>query len=349
MSDILQQEYLIDLACAKCGRFQFSDASSAHCHASKCDGKRRNTTGPWMCKGCGKRSFTRSQAFGSHRSGCMTIDQMQSGVTDDATFTSVGSLKPTSLGCFRVQLSDYNYLLTEWIGFVQVSAQDAALPTNRRRNVEFGDIGVQCLACARATNCGSTGSSVMHPGRLGHVAAVIYNLADRHFIKNSCINMPARVKRQFIELKLTSTSQSMSKNRIGLPVYLNMVFEALRLENRPNKQKGIVVCGSASLPTTVHALSESEAASYSNIDEPVVAAPLAVDATASEGNVTSNEVMDARESTLLEWNAEATRALLLFERPDAVNDAVSNVPVVDDSQYVPVVDDSQYPIRTAAV
>ena len=234
-----------ELACSKCGRYKFPDIASAHYHEFTCTKVGQNNKGPWKCKGCGKHDFTRPQAFGSHRSICLESRQNRgdTAVREHkqsylVSFTTrfLGNIKPASLGSFRIQLSDFNYLVTEWVEIIQAGEQDAQSSRNRQHKVSVGDIGLRCVACRQAEHYAP--GSIMFPGCLKHFSHIIYNLAGRHMMA-SCPSMPAEIKKQLAELKQTTTSQSMCKERLGLPVYLQMVFKEMRLQDR-QKGHGVV-------------------------------------------------------------------------------------------------------------
>jgi hypothetical protein len=190
-----------------------------------------------MCKGCGKSQFGNAAAFQSHRR-CCTSNQAYG---SDTSISSelISNLRPPQQESSRQQLSDYNLILTTCVEIIAASPQDVQteLTHNRRRRIQLGDVGIRCRACAQAGRY-SIGS-VKYPDCLEHLVHNIYVMVDRHLLK-TCPNISAHEQARLRETKPNSTSQSMYKHRIGLPIYLKMIYQEFGLVNRGNRQG--VVC-----------------------------------------------------------------------------------------------------------
>ena len=195
----------------KCGRADLESAAEAADHTKIC-----SVVGP--CENCGKATFTTWQGFFSHQMSC-----------HKSSFGNSVSLRPSCLDEQRKRLSDFNWKLTEAIELIEVAPDDInelAKTKQRGRTPKVGDIGIRCVYCARK-GTQPAGSNV-YPTKLKTLPHSMYNLVVRHLIQ-CCQNIPKNLRGELIQDKKITTSQSMEKGRIGLPVYLQMISDEFGL------------------------------------------------------------------------------------------------------------------------
>jgi len=216
--------------CSRCGRSNLESPVVATLHEASCEGPVvSNASGPWKCAACGKRDFVSSSGFASHRDCCLK---------EGLSGASV-SLHPACLESKRGLLSDFNFLVTESIELVEVSSEDAGrIPPRLSRKIapKVGDIGIRCVYCA-AKGIQPAGSN-MYPRKLKNLAHTMYNLVTRHLM-SSCQNIPKSIQKQLKQDRKKTTSQSMMKDRIGLPVYLQLLSNEFGLTDDDGESGGI--------------------------------------------------------------------------------------------------------------
>lgn len=212
-------------ACSVCGCLGFASLAEAEAHQTECLCRRgTNKHGPWKCVKCGKYDFTTSQGFASHRVSCCHKNPISSG----ASLT----LRPTCLESQRESLSDFNYLVTESIEFIEATSSDVKRlgRSQRKRDPLEGNIGIRCVYCQ-----GQTSRSISFPDDCKALPNNIYNMTKRHLME-SCPSIPSQVRTKLTETKQSTTSQSMMKDRIGLPIYLKMVQVEFGLTDHGKKE-----------------------------------------------------------------------------------------------------------------
>lgn len=199
--------------CSVCGRHDFVTKSGAARHQAECDGK-PNPDGPWECTICGKNTFLTSQAFGGHWRCC----NKGSSVTQAAL-----SLRPEALQADRDKLSDFNKLITESIELFEASSTDVATQRigNGRRAIELGNVGLRCRHCAELGVM--TIGSIAYTNELKPLPHNMYTMVKRHLLE-TCKNVSEELRSTLLIAKKSSTSQSMTRGRIGLPAYLRTLI-----------------------------------------------------------------------------------------------------------------------------
>lgn len=194
------------------------DPTSAASSCERADAEEA-TTPDATCRNCGKTGFCTGQALYSHQLACHKGSMVGLCV----------SLRPPSLNDSRIQLSEFNWKVTEAIELIEVSPEDIselAKTVQRGRTPRVGDIGIRCVYCARK-GIQPAGSNV-YPKTLKSLPHNMYNLVVRHLL-GSCQNIPKATQDELSENKTRTTKQSMMKDRIGLPVYLQMLTELFAL------------------------------------------------------------------------------------------------------------------------
>jgi hypothetical protein len=211
--------------CSVCGRYDFVTKSGAARHQAECDGK-TNPGGPWECAVCGKNTFLTSQAFGGHWRCC----NKGSSVTQAAL-----SLRPEVLQADRDKLSDFNKLITESIELFEASKTDVETQKigNGRRNIELGNVGIRCRHCAELGVM--TIGSIAYTNDLQPLPNNMFTMVKRHLLE-TCQNVSKELRSTLLDAKKFSTSQSMSKGRIGLPAYLRTLITHFDLTDEGKKE-----------------------------------------------------------------------------------------------------------------
>lgn len=146
------------------------------------------------------------------------------------------SLRPLCLEAKRNLLSDFNVLVTESIELIEVSTDDVEklqLGNRRKHHPRIGDVGIRCVYCA-AKGIQPTGSNI-YPQSLKTLPHNMYNMVVRHLME-SCKNIPCSTQKRLINDKKKTTSQSMEKERIGLPVYLKLLTSEYGLADRGSNE-----------------------------------------------------------------------------------------------------------------
>lgn len=209
-------------ACYLCGRADFESQNDATAHEISCSGK-GNANGPWKCSLCGKYDFVHCSGYGSHRVLC----------NHSAMKGTSLSLRPTCLEVFF--LSDFNALVTESIELIEITEDDTKrfAKTQRKRTPQAGNIGIRCVYCAEKGV--QPPGSMSCPDDLRGLPYNIYNMVNRHLL-SSCKHIPKQVRSKMEMAKKTTTSQSMQKNRIGLPVYFKILVDKFSLTDNGMKE-----------------------------------------------------------------------------------------------------------------
>ena len=189
------------------------------------------STGYWKCELCGRDDFVSGGGFSSHRE-CCKIGCLEG--------PSV-SLRPACLNAQRQLLSDFNLLVTDSVELIELSTLEdieRLQKSNKRRKLapKVGNIGIRCRFCAQNRLMSPPHSNV-YPQSLKSLSHNIYNLITRHLM-SSCPNIPKVLQQQLVHDKQISTKQSMQKDRIGLPMYLQMLTKEFRLTD-DGKNEGI--------------------------------------------------------------------------------------------------------------
>jgi hypothetical protein len=181
--------------------------------------------GSLKCPNCGKTDFCISQALVSHMIHCGVAEG------DARTLT----LRPICLQFERERLSDFNLLVTDSIELVELTAagMEQMRRSGRQRKPATGNVGIRCRYCAEQGR--SPPSSETYPDTLQNLSHNVYNLTNRHLIKE-CRKIPESIRLRLIETKKVTTSQSMEKARLGLPAYLKLVTKELGLIDIGNRQ-----------------------------------------------------------------------------------------------------------------
>mmetsp|Transcript_8402 Transcript_8402/g.8256 ORF Transcript_8402/g.8256 Transcript_8402/m.8256 type:complete len:356 (+) Transcript_8402:46-1113(+) len=190
-----------------------------------------DSEGCWKCSSCDKSDFRSEFAFNSHilickASACTTA-------TDGRL-----SMKPSSLKIQRQQLSDFNILVTASIELFELGEEDVArfAIRHRKRHPQCGDVGIRCVYCAEKGV--QPPGSVSYPDNLKSVPFNVYNMTNRHLLL-SCKNIPKHTQKELKTTKKITTSQSMEKKSIGLPVYLKMLVHEYNLTDDKDEKQGI--------------------------------------------------------------------------------------------------------------
>ena len=138
------------------------------------------------------------------------------------------TLRPSCLQSERERLSDFNLLVTDSIELVELTAagMEQMMRSGRQRKPVTGNVGIRCRYCAEKGR--SPPGSESYPDTLQNLSHNVYNLTKRHLVKE-CRNIPESTRERLIETKKITTSQSMEKARIGLPVYLKLVTKEFGL------------------------------------------------------------------------------------------------------------------------
>mmetsp|Transcript_49708 Transcript_49708/g.58012 ORF Transcript_49708/g.58012 Transcript_49708/m.58012 type:complete len:389 (-) Transcript_49708:512-1678(-) len=214
--------------CSRCGRDNFDSQIELNVHKktysgqSTCHSKRC-----WKCHTCGKSDFRSKSAFVSHATICK-----------DSACTTVASIsmQPACLKIQREQLSDFNILITESIELFELAEYGDVRRfaiKHRKRHPQCGDVGIRCAHCA--ANGVQPPGSVSYPDNLKSLPFNIYNMTKRH-LSLSCKHISKHTQIQLTTAKKNTTSQSMQKERIGLPVYLRMIVHAFSLTDKVKNQ-----------------------------------------------------------------------------------------------------------------
>ena len=170
----------------------------------------------WTCSVCGRNDFRCSQALGSHLNSCR-----EGG--DNSVTQEKFSLKPTLLTERISILSSFNQLVTKSIELFEAAENDVERQNRGcgKRRIQVGDVGIRCKYCANSNKM--TSGSIHYASNLKLLHANIYVMADRHLLKN-CPSIDADQREEMRTTKKSTTRESMSAGRIGLPVYLKDVI-----------------------------------------------------------------------------------------------------------------------------
>mmetsp|Transcript_4782 Transcript_4782/g.6911 ORF Transcript_4782/g.6911 Transcript_4782/m.6911 type:complete len:295 (+) Transcript_4782:101-985(+) len=200
-------------------------------------------TRPWKCHTCGKSDFTTSQAFSGHSRCCYKLHNSSSAINESGIFRIKDGCKPSGmislkLKCLQEEqkkLSDFNQMITDGcISLFEATSVDANFQIGRNRvaDVREGDIGIRCTNCW-IRNSAPPGS-VIFPQEIKNLPHNVSNMVKRHL--SSCLHIPMETRRELLHNKQFTTSQSMTKGRIGFPTYMKLLCEKLNLKNRVNRE-----------------------------------------------------------------------------------------------------------------
>lgn len=150
------------------------------------------------------------------------------------------------------KLTTFNRLTVEALDLYQVTADDLPLLAARRKksltNVPIGSVGIRCRYCAAHDATMTTVGSLLFPGRLASLSAILYHMRERHLVGTECPHLPTSVHTRFRQLQQTSTgagSRSVSGSGrkgqpvVGLPSYLRVVMAHYQVVDNP-RGNGIV-------------------------------------------------------------------------------------------------------------
>jgi hypothetical protein len=147
------------------------------------------------------------------------------------------------------KLTPFNRLTVEALDLYQVTADDLPLLAARRKksltNVPVGSVGIRCRYCAANDATMTTVGSLLFPGRLSSLSAILYHMRERHLVDTECPHLPLSVHTRFCQLQQASTgtgSRSAGRNGhpvVGLPSYLRGVMAHYHIVDNP-QGNGIV-------------------------------------------------------------------------------------------------------------
>ena len=219
-------------SCSRCGRIDFDSQIELNQHKNAYSGiSTCNSEGCWKCSICDKSDFRSKFAFNSHILIC------KASACNTAT-DGILSMKPSSLEIQRSQLSDFNILVTESIELFELGEDDVErfAIRHRKRHPQCGDVGIRCVYCAEKGV--QPPGSVSYPDNLKSLPFNVYNMTNRHLLL-SCKNIPKHTQKELKTTKKNTTSQSMEKKSIGLPVYLKMLVHEFNLTDDKDEKQGI--------------------------------------------------------------------------------------------------------------
>jgi len=188
----------------------------------------------YTCEKCSGH-FSTSQALGSHL--------LQCGKLLPATrVRQTMILNPPHLLCKSSRLSEYNQRLLQTVELFVSTAEDVQVQHrgNGARKIVDGQVGIRCMACAQRGS--ATSAWCRYPGSLKVFPHNIYVLMEKHALQCTAVSGERIIKLK--ELKKKTTSQSMRKGALGLPVYLKEIYEYYQMEDAP--QGGVQLKTSAS-------------------------------------------------------------------------------------------------------